>query len=118
MQITILLVIYTILLAVFGIKNAFIIAFLCALLNLIPYIGPIFGGVLMIILTLTNDFDLNFSAEILPNVLTLQLASPLGNWLIISLVSLLFFLVLGQITPSGNLFLLYWLVGRCLELLE
>ena len=79
MQITILLVIYTIVLAIFGIKNAFIIAFLCALLNLIPYIGPIFGGILMIVLTLTNDFDLNFSAEILPNVLGVAIGFTIGQ---------------------------------------
>ena len=79
MQITILLVIYAIALALFGIKNAFIIAFLCALLNLIPYLGPIFGGILMIILTLTNDLDLNFSNEILPNILGVTIGFTVGQ---------------------------------------
>ena len=79
MQITILLVIYTIVLAVFGINNSFIIAFLCALLNLIPYLGPIFGGVLMIILTLTNNLELNFSAEVLPNVLGVSIGFTIGQ---------------------------------------
>jgi len=40
LQITILFVIYTIVLLIFGVENAFIIALLCAMLNLIPYIGP------------------------------------------------------------------------------
>ena len=79
MQITILLVIYTIVLAVFGNNNAFIIAFLCALLNLIPYLGPIFGGVLMIILTLTNSLELNFSAEVLYNVLGVFIGFTIGQ---------------------------------------
>ena len=79
MQITILLVIYTIVLAVFGINNAFIIAFLCALLNLIPYLGPIFGGVLMIILTLTNSLELNFNAEVLYNVLGVFIGFTIGQ---------------------------------------
>ena len=79
MQISILLIIYTIVLVIFGIKNAFIIAFLCALLNLIPYLGPIFGGVLMIILTLTNNLDLNFSAEIIPNVLGVTVGFTIGQ---------------------------------------
>ena len=46
-QISILFVIYTITLLIFGIENAVVIAFLCALLNLIPYIGPLVGGVLI-----------------------------------------------------------------------
>ena len=79
LQITILLIIYTIALVLFGIKNAFIIAFLCALLNLIPYLGPIFGGFLMIILTLTNDLDLNFSQEILPNILGVTIGFTVGQ---------------------------------------
>ena len=79
LQITILLIIYTIVLAVFGIKNAFIIAFLCALLNLIPYLGPIFGGLLMILLTLTNDLGLSFSDEILPNVLGVAVGFSIGQ---------------------------------------
>jgi predicted PurR-regulated permease PerM len=29
----------------FGNKNAFVIAFLCAILNIIPYIGPIIGTI-------------------------------------------------------------------------
>ena len=41
LQISILLIIYSIVLAIFKVENAFIIAFLCALLNLIPYLGPI-----------------------------------------------------------------------------
>ena len=46
-QITILFLIYTITLVIFGIENAIVIAFLCALLNLIPYVGPLIGGFLM-----------------------------------------------------------------------
>ncbi len=43
-QILILFIIYTIVLSVFGVNNAIVIAFLCALLNLIPYVGPMIGG--------------------------------------------------------------------------
>lgn len=61
LQITILLLIYTTVLLIFGIPNAFIIAFLCALLNLIPYIGPLIGGLLMMVLSLTANIDPNLS---------------------------------------------------------
>jgi len=42
-QISILFILYTILLLIFDINNAIVIAFLCALLNLIPYVGPLIG---------------------------------------------------------------------------
>ena len=65
-QITILFVIYTSVLLIFGIENAVVIAFICALLNLIPYIGPLIGGGLMFVLTITENLDLNFQDETLP----------------------------------------------------
>src|SRR6056300_107199 len=66
LQISILLIIYSIVLAIFDVENAFIIAFLCALLNLIPYLGPIIGGVLMLLLTMSSFIGADFSTVILP----------------------------------------------------
>ncbi len=66
LQIFILFVIYTIVLLVIGIENAIVIAFLCALFNIIPYIGPIIGGVLMLLLTMTSNLGMDFSSVILP----------------------------------------------------
>ncbi|MFS4415704.1 AI-2E family transporter [Maribacter sp. 2307ULW6-5] len=66
LQIFILFVIYTIVLLIVGIENAIVIAFLCALFNIIPYIGPIIGGVLMILLTMTTNLGMDFSTVILP----------------------------------------------------
>jgi len=68
-QILILFVIYTIVLLVFGIDNAIVIAFLCALLNLIPYIGPMISAVLMIILSMSSNLGESFSAIILPKTI-------------------------------------------------
>lgn len=68
-QITILFVIYTIILLIFGIENAVVIAFLCALLNLIPYLGPLIGGFLMMFLTMSSNLGLNFQTEILPTTI-------------------------------------------------
>ena len=67
-QITILFVIYTIILLVIGVSNAVVIAFLCALLNIIPYVGPLISAFLMIVLTMTSGLgqDLDFQVEILP----------------------------------------------------
>ncbi|MFL0061312.1 AI-2E family transporter [Tenacibaculum maritimum] len=65
-QITILFILYTVILLVFGISNAIVIAFLCALLNLIPYIGPLIGAVIMFTLSMTSNLGLDFQTEILP----------------------------------------------------
>lgn len=66
LQIFILFVIYTITLLIVGIESPIVIAFLCALFNVIPYVGPIIGGVIMIVLTMTSNLGMDFSTVILP----------------------------------------------------
>ncbi len=66
LQILVLFTIYTITLLIVGIENAVVIAFLCALFNIIPYIGPIIGGVLMILLTMTSNLGADFATVIFP----------------------------------------------------
>ena len=68
-QITILFILYTIILLIFGISNAVVIAFLCALLNLIPYVGPMIGAVIMSTLSMTSNLGLDFQTEILPTTI-------------------------------------------------
>ena len=65
-QILILFIIYTIVLLIFGIKNAVVIAFLCALLNLVPYVGPLVSGFLMLLLSMSSNLGESFSDVILP----------------------------------------------------
>lgn len=78
-QILILFIIYTIVLLIFGIPNAFVIAFLCALLNLIPYIGPLVGGFLMLTLTMTSNLGQDFSTVILPKTLYVMIGFIIGQ---------------------------------------
>jgi len=78
-QISILLIIYSIVLAVFSVENAFIIAFLCALLNLIPYLGPIIGAVLMMLLTMSSFIGADFSSVILPKTFYVMLGFLVGQ---------------------------------------
>lgn len=78
-QILILFVIYTIVLLVFGIKNAIVIAFLCALLNLIPYVGPLIGGFLMLILTMSSNLGESFSDVILPKTIYVMIGFVFGQ---------------------------------------
>jgi predicted PurR-regulated permease PerM len=69
LQITILFVLYTIILLIFNISNAVVIAFLCALLNLIPYVGPMIGAVIMFTLSMTSNIGQDFQSEILPTTI-------------------------------------------------
>lgn len=78
-QISILFVIYTIGLLIIGVKNAVVIAFLCALINLIPYLGPVIGGCIMILLTMTSNLGSGFSEVIIPTTLKVLLVIIIGQ---------------------------------------
>jgi len=68
-QISILFTIYSVTLLIVGVESAVVIAFLCALLNIIPYIGPLIGGVLMVTLTMTSNLEYDFQTYVLPTTL-------------------------------------------------
>ena len=69
LQISILFTLYTSILLIFGVKDAVVIAFLCAILNLIPYIGPLIGIVLMSFLTMTSYLGEDFSSIVIPKTI-------------------------------------------------
>lgn len=79
-QILILFVIYSIVLFIFGIENAIVIAFLCALLNLIPYVGPVIGGILMLVLSMTSNLGADFSTIILPKTSYVMIGFIIGQF--------------------------------------
>ena len=54
---------YLIIFLVFGIENAFVIAFLCAILNVIPYLGPLLGMVIASVLILISGLGDQFFNE-------------------------------------------------------
>lgn len=81
LQIFILFVIYTIVLLIFGVSNAIVIAFLCALLNLIPYIGPLISGFLMAILTMSSNLGSDFSEVILPKTIYVMIGFMFGQFI-------------------------------------
>lgn len=72
-QILLITIYMTIMLSIFGIKNALIIAFFAALMNLIPYLGPIFGAAFAVLITLSSNLDLSFYAEVWPQLVTVVL---------------------------------------------
>ncbi len=68
-QLLVVFVLYFTVLIIFSNENAVIIAFLCALLNIIPYLGPIVATVLAAILTLISNLGTDFKTEILPTTI-------------------------------------------------
>jgi predicted PurR-regulated permease PerM len=66
LQLLVVFILYYIVLLIFKVENSFVIAFLCALLNIIPYLGPIIGMLLAGLLTMISRIGLDFQTEILP----------------------------------------------------
>ncbi|WP_062055641.1 AI-2E family transporter [Aquimarina longa] len=81
LQVVILFVLYAALLLIFGVHNAIAVALIAAIFNLIPYIGPLFGGIFVMILAITSNLGYDFQEIILP-----KLAYILIGYLIIQLI--------------------------------
>ena len=69
LQVIILFILYSIILLIVGVENALIIALFCALLNLIPYLGPVIGSVLMMAFVISDNLDADFTVTILPKLI-------------------------------------------------
>ena len=54
LQLSIVFILYLIVLLIFGLEDAVIIAFICAILNIIPYIGPLIASVMAAVLTMMS----------------------------------------------------------------
>ena len=78
-QITVLFIIYTLVLLIFGIPNAVTIALVCALLNIIPFLGPIIGTVLIVFLTMTSNLDASFASVTLPKTVYVLIGFTIGQ---------------------------------------
>jgi predicted PurR-regulated permease PerM len=77
-QLLVVFVLYLIVLLIFGVENALIIAFLCAVLNIIPYIGPLIGSVLAAILTMMSNLGNDFQSVVLPTTIYVMI----GFWIV------------------------------------
>tara|TARA_R110000851_G_scaffold59834_2_gene138334 strand:- start:1617 stop:2711 length:1095 start_codon:yes stop_codon:yes gene_type:complete len=69
LQVMILTLFYSVLLLFLDINNAIAIALICAFLNIVPYLGPIIAGALMMLVVLSNNLGADFSSELLPLLL-------------------------------------------------
>jgi predicted PurR-regulated permease PerM len=78
LQLSIVFILYLIVLSFFEISNAVIIAFLCAVLNIIPYIGPLIASVLAAILTMMSHLGNDFQTDTLPTTIYILI----GFWIV------------------------------------
>jgi predicted PurR-regulated permease PerM len=77
-QLFIVFILYLVVLIIFDIPNAFIIAFLCAVLNIIPYIGPLIASLLAAALTMLSHLGNDFQTDILPSTIYVLI----GFWIV------------------------------------
>ena len=69
-QVSIITVYVTTCMWIFGISNGLLIGSVAALMNIIPYIGPLLGGMFAILVTISSNLDLDFYTEMVPLLIT------------------------------------------------
>jgi len=78
-QLFIMMILLTIGLSVFGIKNAILIGFFGGLMNVIPYLGPIIGATIGTILGISSDLGLGMYDNALNSAITVILVFSIAN---------------------------------------
>lgn len=70
-QITAITIFLSVCLGIIGVKNALLIAFFAAIINVIPYVGPIIGASFAVLMTISSTIELSpdFYSETLPLIL-------------------------------------------------
>ncbi|MDT0294367.1 AI-2E family transporter [Mesonia ostreae] len=68
LQIFVLFILYSSLLMIYDVDNPIAIAFICAFLNIVPYLGPLVAGVLMMLFVISSNLGADFSSVILPKL--------------------------------------------------
>ena len=65
-QVTVITIFVFSALSILGVKNALLIAFFAALINVIPYVGPIIGATFAAFITISSNLELSFYDEMWP----------------------------------------------------
>ncbi|MCW1148782.1 AI-2E family transporter [Flavobacterium lacisediminis] len=71
LQLTIIMLLYLIIFIIFGVHNAIIIALLCAIFNIVPYVGPLIASIVAGVLIMTSSIGTgaDFATETLPTTI-------------------------------------------------
>jgi predicted PurR-regulated permease PerM len=70
-QMTVITVFVSLVLSLLGFENALLIGFFAALMNVIPYLGPILGATFGVIITISSYLEVGFYDELLPKLVTI-----------------------------------------------
>lgn len=77
-------------LLIFGVESALLIGFIGGLLNIIPYLGPIIGGIMGIIIAATSNLSMGEYSDIVPITLiifgTFAIANMIDNLILQPLI--------------------------------
>ncbi len=68
-QVSIIYILSLTVLLFFGVKGAIMIAFICAVLNIIPYVGPLIGNILAVIFTMLTYIGEDFVGVTIPKAM-------------------------------------------------
>lgn len=69
-QVTILTIFTSIILKIFGFKGALLMAFVFAIFNLIPYLGPLIGNFMGVLIVISSNLEMDFYDAMLPKIIT------------------------------------------------
>jgi predicted PurR-regulated permease PerM len=78
-QSSIIATLISLVLSILGIKNAILIGAFAALINVIPYVGPLISLAFATLITISANLDLDFYSQILPMLLTVWIVLPTTN---------------------------------------
>lgn len=78
-EVTSMITLITIGLSLFGVENALLIGFIGGLFNIIPYLGPIIGGSIGILIGIIGNLSLGDYGDILPISLTIAGVFAVSN---------------------------------------
>lgn len=69
LQTSIIATLYFILVYSLGIKNALAVALVCAFFNIVPYLGPLVGGISIMLIVVSSNLASDFSSDLLPQLI-------------------------------------------------
>ncbi|SDB34693.1 Predicted PurR-regulated permease PerM [Flavobacteriaceae bacterium MAR_2010_188] len=79
LQIAVLAILYSGLMLYIDVNNPIAIAFICAFLNIIPYLGPLIAGAIMVLVVVSNNLGADFSDQLLPLIITVLIGHALAQ---------------------------------------
>ena len=68
-------------LSILGVKYALLIAFFAGLMNVIPYLGPILGGLFGLLIAITTNLEADFYSEMFPLLIKIYLVFAIAQLL-------------------------------------